>query len=74
MGDFVMDLLVEASLSTSMVKWLSCLPSKQAARVRFPFDVFYAPRFFLALAYKQTWLMMTDHTINNHLSQDVFVC
>ena len=22
-----------------MVKWLSCLPSKQAARVRFPFDV-----------------------------------
>ena len=25
--------------NTSMVKWLSCLPSKQAARVRFPFDV-----------------------------------
>lgn len=24
---------------TPMVKWLSCLPSKQAARVRFPFGV-----------------------------------
>jgi hypothetical protein len=27
-------------LTTPMVKWLSCLPSKQAARVRFPFGVF----------------------------------
>jgi hypothetical protein len=28
-------------LKTPMVKWLSCLPSKQAARVRFPFGVLF---------------------------------
>ena len=27
-----------------MVKWLSCLPSKQAARVRFPFGVIFFSR------------------------------
>ena len=35
--------------NTPMVKWLSCLPSKQAARVRFPFGVILFP--FCSLGY-----------------------
>ena len=41
-----------------MVKWLSCLPSKQAARVRFPFGVL----FFLAglVLHERAWMTCMD--------------